>query len=464
MDLLIDSHAHLADPAFSDDLDEVVERAELSGISHVVGVAETIEDAEKTARLAERYDLLAPTIGIHPHRASAWSEQTAARLASLAKGGRLVAIGEIGLDYHYDFSPRESQRRAFREQLRLAKQVALPVIIHCREAFEDLAEILEDEAPLPRGGVLHCFSGTAEQARRIQDLGLHIGIGGMVTFRKQDDLRRVVAEAISLDRLLVETDSPYLAPEPRRGRRNEPAYVRYTAEKIAELRGIEPARLAQQTRRNAMDLFGLGPEIEPASIAYVLRDSLYLNITNRCTNNCVFCARTGDCRIGSYSLRLPREPTVAEIIAAVGEHPEKYAEVVFCGFGEPTLRLDVLLKVGKWLKSKGVRRVRLNTNGHGNAVHGRSIVEDLASVVDAVSVSLNAPDPEKYARLCRPEDKRFGLEEVCRFIGEAKSHFGEVVASAVAYPGVDMEECRALAENRLGVSFRRREYVPHETD
>ncbi|MBM3335767.1 YchF/TatD family DNA exonuclease, partial [Candidatus Sumerlaeota bacterium] len=400
MNLLIDSHAHLTDVAFRDDLVDVLERAALSGIDRVIAIAETLDDAERACGLARQFDMLAATAGVHPHKADSWSEQSAERLASMVSSGRFVAVGEIGLDYHYNFSDRENQKRAFVEQLRIARKSGLPVVVHCREAYDVLTEILSAETPLP-AGVIHCFIGTASDARELLAMGFHIGIGGAVTFRKADRLRQIVAEVVPLNRLLLETDSPYLAPEPVRGHRNEPAHLCRIAEAVAAVKSADLARLASATRRNAMELFHLGPELPPTSIAYTLRNSLYLNITNRCTNDCVFCARTRQCALAGYELRLEREPSVAEIIAAIGEKPDTCDEVVFCGYGEPTFRREAILWVGRWLKARGVRRVRLNTNGHGNALHGRSIVGELAEVVDAVSVSLNASDEDDYRRLCQ---------------------------------------------------------------
>jgi len=459
MDLLIDSHAHLTDKAFAPDLLDVLERAALAGVDRVVTVSESLDDAERVRQLACRYDMLVATAGVHPHRADSWSRQNAQQLESLLRSAVFAAVGETGLDWHYASSSRENQKSALREQIRLAKDFLLPIVLHCRDAYEDLIEILSAEAPLPAGGVAHCFCGTANDARRLLALGLYVGIGGVVTFHKADHLRQIVSEVIPLDRLLLETDSPYLAPEPMRSRRNEPAFVGHVAEAIARAKSADLATVAHHSRQNAAKLFRLGPEIPPSTIAYVLRNSLYLNITNRCTNDCVFCVRTRTCGLGDHNLRLERDPSPAEIIAAIGENPDSYDEVVFCGFGEPTFRLETILWVGRWLKSKGVRRVRLNTNGHGNAIHGRSIIGELATVVDALSVSLNAPTSAEYARLCRPSDmQRFNFDEVCRFIHQAQLAIGEVVATAVAYPGVDIEACRELAENHLGVRFRRRAY------
>ncbi len=470
--LLIDSHAHLTDKSFAEDLAEVLDRAAFAGVERIVTVAESLDDSRAVQALVRAEEMLAATAGVHPHRADSWSDQTAAAIAALAGAGSIVAVGETGLDYHYNFSTRENQQRAFREQIALAKSFGLPLVVHCREAHADLAAILGEHLPLPAGGVVHCFSGTADDARRFLDMGLYLGIGGPVTFRKADRLRQIVAEILPRDRLLLETDAPYLAPEPMRGRRNEPAYVARAAERIAQILrlAVSPSEVAAASRHNAMRLFRLGPDIPPSSIAYRLRNALYINLTNRCTNDCIFCARTHECSLAGYDLRLPREPSAGEVIAAIAEnlgipivgesHPTaNVAEVVFCGYGEPTLRLPTLLRVGRWLKSRRIRRIRLNTNGHGSVVHGRSIVRELASVVDAVSVSLNAGNAADYARLCRPAEARFHFEAVGQFIAEAKTAIAEVAASAVACPGVDMDACRRFAEETLGVRFRPRAYV-----
>ncbi|MCX8035677.1 MAG: YchF/TatD family DNA exonuclease [Candidatus Sumerlaeia bacterium] len=470
--LLIDSHAHLTDKAFAEDLDAVLDRAAFAGVERIVTIAESLDDSRAVQALVQADEMLAATAGVHPHRADSWSDTTAEAIAALAGAGSIVAVGETGLDYHYNFSTRENQQRAFRGQITLAKSVGFPLVIHCREAFADLAAILADHLPLPAGGVLHCFSGTADDARRFLDMGLHLGIGGPVTFRKADRLRQIVAEVLPLDRLLLETDAPYLAPEPMRGHPNEPAYVVRVAETIARVLSgdVSPDEVAAATRRNAMRLFRLGPDIPPDSIAYPLRNALYINLTNRCTNDCIFCARTHECSLAGYDLRLPREPSAGEVIAALaeklgiaaageGKPSAHFDEVVFCGYGEPTLRLPTLLRVGRWLKSRGVRRIRLNTNGHGNVIHGRSIVRELASVLDAVSVSLNAANAADYARLCRPAEARFCFEAVCQFIAEAKTAIAEVAASAVAFPGVDMDACRRFAGETLGVRFRPRACV-----
>ena len=192
-----------------------------------------------------------------------------------------------------------------------------------------------------------------------------------------------------------------------------------------------------------------------SKIAYRIRDSLYLNITNRCTNACIFCAKFKDFTVKGHHLRLEYEPTAAQVLAAIGD-PTRFQEVVFCGYGEPLIRLDLIREIAAWLKAKGVK-VRINTDGQANLVHGRNILPELEGLVDAVSVSLNAPDAETYQRLCRSKFGAQGYEAVKAFLVAAKGHIPSVTATAVGLPGVDMAACRRVAEE-LGVEFREREY------
>jgi TatD DNase family protein len=254
----------------------------------------------------------------------------------------------------------------------------------------------------------------------------------------------------------VETDCPYLAPVPHRGKRNEPALVRLTAEKVAELKGLTLADVARITTHNAERLFGIGSGDQQARIAYRIRDSLYLNITNRCSNRCSFCAKFDDFTVKGHFLRLEHEPSVREVLSAVGD-AAGCEEVVFCGYGEPLLRLDLVIAVARKLKQRGLR-VRINTDGQANLVHGRNILPELAGLVDSISVSLNAADAATYARLCNTPFGGSGFQAVCDFLREAPRHIPQVTASAVTVPGLDVAAVRRLAES-LGVSFREREYA-----
>jgi TatD DNase family protein len=252
---LVDSHCHLDMPEFDADRDEVVARAKEAGLIEVLVVGGVDENVahRRALDVAGRYGLPA-TAGVHPHEAKLADERIYDELRGLARDGRLVAIGEIGLDYHYDHSPRDVQREVFRRQIRLARDSGLPVVVHTREADGDTAEILQNEGAGETGGVIHCFTGGEELAERALAIGFYLSFSGIVTFPRAETIQHV-ARACPEDRLLVETDAPFLAPTPYRGRRNEPAFVREVARKVAELRGVEPRELASTVRRNYARLF-----------------------------------------------------------------------------------------------------------------------------------------------------------------------------------------------------------------
>jgi TatD DNase family protein len=257
---VIDSHCHLADETFAADLDAVIGRAQAAGVERVLTILEAGNDKE--AAQAGRLEAIWPevrfSIGVHPHQAHAFADD-AGRAGTLvreafAQTARARAVGEIGLDYHYDFSPREVQQAVFRVQVRLARELGRPVVVHTREADEDTIEILRDEGGGHVQGVLHCFTGGPSLARAGLDLGLYISLAGIITFPKAADLRETV-RAVPLDRLLIETDSPFLAPVPHRGKRNEPAFVGRVAATLADLHQIEAGEVARRTTANFHTLF-----------------------------------------------------------------------------------------------------------------------------------------------------------------------------------------------------------------
>jgi TatD DNase family protein len=230
----------------------VIQRAFDAGIRTMVavGTGEGPPDLEAGIRLADRYDALYATAGVHPHDAAKAGESDLRRLNELLQHPKVVAVGEIGLDYHYDFSPRETQRSVFRDQLAVAREAGKPIVIHTREAWDDTFAIVEREwAPYGLGGIMHCFSGNVDQARRALEMGFYISFGGIVTFPKATEIQQAARE-ISADRILVETDAPYLAPVPKRGKRNEPSFLTHTVAKIAELRGSTPEQIAASATAN----------------------------------------------------------------------------------------------------------------------------------------------------------------------------------------------------------------------
>jgi len=444
---LIDTHCHLDMSEFDNDREEVIARAKDAGFEALISVGSDFDSAARAIELAARHDFIYAAIGVHPHDAKDFSDEIYLEFASRARNGKVVAIGETGLDYHYDHSPRDVQREVFRKHLRLAKEAGLPVIVHSREAKEDTMAILA-ESGINRG-VLHCFSGDLDMAEQAMSMGLSISLAGPVTFKKSSRLREI-ARFIPDDYLLIETDAPYLSPEPCRGRRNEPSYLEYTARFIADLREISLDDLARITSLNAKQLFGIGPLPDRAEIAYQIRDSLYLNITNRCTNACSFCVKFRSDFVKGHRLRLSHEPTEEEITLSIGD-PSLYKEVVFCGYGEPLQRLDTVKGVALWIKERG-GRVRINTNGHANLIHKRNILPELKGIVDSISVSLDAHDEATYNRLCKPTYKN-AYAEVIRFIRQAKEFIPEVQATVVEIEGVDIEKCREIAA-QLGVKLR----------
>ncbi|HET6871606.1 MAG TPA: TatD family hydrolase [Sporolactobacillaceae bacterium] len=252
--MLFDTHTHLNAEQFEEDYKEVIERAREAGVSKMVVVGFDQPTIKRAMALIEQYDELYASVGWHPVDAIDLTEKDLDWIEALAKHPKVVALGEMGLDYHWDKSPVDIQKEVFRVQIQLAKKLKLPIIIHNREATQDIIQILDEEGAQDVGGIMHCFSADWEAAKHCLDMNFHISFGGPVTFKNADSTREV-AQKIPLDRLLIETDCPYLSPHPFRGKRNEPARVRLIAEQLAVLKGISLEELAQITTQNANRLF-----------------------------------------------------------------------------------------------------------------------------------------------------------------------------------------------------------------
>lgn len=254
---LVDSHCHLDDEKFDADREATIARAREAGVERMLAIAtgDGPPDLEVALRLARQHEFIYATIGVHPHDAAKATPETFDRLGELAREPKVLAIGEIGLDYHYDFSPRDVQRRVFTQQLELAARAQRPIVIHTREAWEETLALVRDHG-LPFGGIMHCFTGGPKEAEQALEFGFHLSFGGILTFPKADAVRQAAALTPE-DRLLVETDSPYLAPVPHRGKRNEPSFVVETARRLAELRDVTSEEIGQITTRNFDRLFRL---------------------------------------------------------------------------------------------------------------------------------------------------------------------------------------------------------------
>lgn len=253
---MIDSHAHIHDPKFDADRDAVVTRARDAGVERIVTVGCDLDDSRRAVDAAKRYALHA-SVGIHPHEAKDAPDDIAAAFVPLLASPDVVAVGETGLDFYYDHSPRDAQERVLRAQIGVAREHDLPLIFHVRDAHDRMIGVLREEMTPGMRGVVHCFTGDAEQARTyVEEFGLHLGIGGVLTFKTAGELRDAV-KAVGIAPLLLETDCPYLAPIPMRGKRNEPAYVRYTAEQLAQTLGTSHSSVVEVTANNAERLFRL---------------------------------------------------------------------------------------------------------------------------------------------------------------------------------------------------------------
>jgi TatD DNase family protein len=260
--IFVDSHCHIDGQEFDADRDEVIKRAEDAGVKMMLvvgtGAADDFDNFERAVRLAESRENIFASVGVHPHDAKTFDEAAEKRLIDLAKSSRkVVAWGEIGLDFYYDHSPRDVQEQVFRQQIGIARDLNLPIIIHSREADDETVRILTEECASNagfRGGVMHCFGGSARMAEDLMKIGFLISFAGNVTFKKAENLRQA-ARVVPLERLLIETDCPYLAPVPLRGRRNEPAYVVETARFLADFYGVELETLAERTTRNFVEFF-----------------------------------------------------------------------------------------------------------------------------------------------------------------------------------------------------------------
>lgn len=451
--MFIDTHSHIFLPNFDGEVDQIIERAKSAGVDYLIAPGIDIASSTQAVELSEKYDCVYAAVGVHPHDTIDWNDSYLEKLEELAKNKKVVAIGEIGLDYYYDFSPRDIQLQAFETQINLALKLNLPIIVHNREANDDVMALARKYKDSALRAQFHCFAGSVKDARELIEMHHFISFPGNVTFKNADGIREVVSR-VSIDNLLLETDSPFMAPVPHRGQRNEPAYIKLVAEKIAEIHKLTVEDVARSTSYNVHKLFGIGEGLK-LSFTYQISQSLYINVTNRCNAGCVFCDRKGEAVVKGYSLKMKKseEPDAEVYIREIGD-PKEFQEIVFCGYGEPTIRWDVVKKIANYVKSNG-GSTRLNTDGHGNYINKRDITPELKGLIDTVSISLNSADPEQYAKLMKVDPSMHA--EMLDFAKKAKE-FCHVVLSIVGISEVDAEAAKKLVTEEVGVDFREREY------
>lgn len=451
--MFIDTHAHLFYPNFNGEIEQILERAKKFNVDYIIVPGTDLASSAQAVELAEKYENIYAAIGVHPHDSKEWNDKIIYELNDLAKNKKVVAIGEIGLDYYYDFSPRNIQLKAFEEQIELALKLKLPIIVHNREADEDIMNITRKYKDSGLRAQYHCFGGTIKHARELIEMHHFISFTGNITFNNANSLRNTLSK-ISIENLLLETDSPFMTPVPHRGNRNEPSYIKFIAEKIAEIHNLTVEDVARTTSYNTYKLFGIGTK-PPLSITYKIGNSLYINITNRCNADCIFCDRKGEAVINGYNLKMKKseEPEAEAYINEIG-NPKQYKEIVFCGYGEPTIRWDVVKQIAKYVKDNG-GITRLNTDGHGSFINKRDITPELAGLIDVVSISLNSIDPIQYGKLMRINPSMHA--EMIDFAKKAKK-YSRVVMTIVGLSEVDSEAAKKFVTDELGVEFREREY------
>lgn len=452
--MFVDTHAHLFYENFKDDLDDVIKRAKENGVDYILVPATDITTAEETLKLCDNYDFIYAAVGIHPHDTKDWDDSLLSKIEQLAKHPKVVAIGEIGLDYYYDFSPKTQQIKALRSQIELALKLELPVIIHNRDSDEDMMEIISSYCSTGLKAQFHCFNASLNDAIEYMKMNHFISFTGNITFKKSDELRNILKH-IDLNHLLLETDSPFMTPVPHRGKRNEPSFVKLVAEKIAEVHNTSLEDIARITSLNAFRMFGIGSKPK-VSFTYKLGNSLYINVTNRCNADCVFCRRKEDPFLRGYNLGMKKseEPGADAYIKEIGD-PKQYDEIVFCGYGEPTIRWDLVKEIARYVKELG-GKTRLNTNGHGNFINRRDITPEMKGLIDVVSISFNTFNPGQYAEIMRVDELHF--YEMLDFAKKSKQFVEKVVMTVVDFDEIEIEKAKKVVEEEIGAEFRVRHY------
>ncbi|GAB6065064.1 YchF/TatD family DNA exonuclease [Aquifex pyrophilus] len=450
---MIDTHCHL-DLLKEKDREEALKDERLEYLINVGFDKKTIKNA---IEFASKYDKVYIAIGFHPHEADRVSDEDLSWLKKLAESNPKVrAIGEIGLDFYKNYSDPKKQEDIFRKQIGIARELGLPIVIHMRDAEKETIRILREERAYEVGGVMHCFTGSYETMKKAVDMGFFISYSGIITYKNAENLREIVKKTPT-SRILLETDSPFLAPQPVRGKPNKPKNIFYTAEVLAKLLpNTSLEDVDRMTTQNAKQAFNLNGEVKKNTITYVINNKLYINLTNKCNLHCVFCQRERERNfwVKGYWVWVDRDPSVEEVIREIGD-PKRYDEVVFCGYGEPTLRFSALKEIAKWVKERG-GRVRVDTNGLMFTFLPKEKLKELKGLVDTFSVSLNAPDDETYNKVCRPAQPE-AFNKVIEFIKEARRLGFEVIVSAVDYDGVDMKKTEKLVKS-LGAKWKPRTY------
>ena len=430
---MIDSHTHLDHPLFRDDIDDVVTRAVEEGVRAIVNIGYDPDSARATAGLVDKYPFVYGVVGTHPHNAAGHTLEYELELKTLLDRPRIIGVGEIGLDYYYDHSPRDVQRKVFRRMLWMARLKDKPVVIHCRDAESDVLDILASERMKFRG-IFHAFNHGPAVATRATELGFHLGIGGVATFKKSR--LADILHAIPLDRVVLETDCPYLAPAPWRGRRNEPGMVARVVDTLTRIHNVPPEDVVRQTTQN----FALAMRLEQKTLpppVYKIGNRVYIHTTPDLA---------------------PEK--LADLSAGVAD-AEMVEEAVICGFYEPLEHIGQVVAVAEKMHSEGVR-VRVMTGIRGHAAVGSDAVELLTGIADALTVRLYGATPEQHEKAVMSGMGDAAFESLTDFVAGAVGAGIETECLFVAVSKTKVELCAELAKS-LGAGCTVRKYRSLET-
>ena len=420
---MIDSHCHLNLDHFEDDREATLARAVTDGVVAFMNIGFDRPSLRQTLELLEQYPFFFGTAGVHPHDAASYEPSLDEELRGALQHPRVVAVGEIGLDFYRDIAPRETQIDVFKKMIALSREQGhKPIVIHCREAFNEVIETLISEGGTYRG-IFHAFSFGEAEARSVFQLGFHIGIGGVISY-KNARLAETVA-ALPLDKIVIETDSPYLTPHPWRGKRNEPAFVAHVLRTIARVKEMPVAEVDRITTQNYLDAMGLPPEALPRPV-YKIGEALYIQSA---------------------------AATPADLETIV---PEGLNEATLTGVVDPLDNMENTLALASRARELGLR-VRVNTSGFANQLAGRDVTTELAGIVDEINVTLFGVTHKEHDELAYPPAGVEGWEVIRDFVRCSVASKIETVCEFVATPGFKPEPCREFVR-ALGARYDIRMY------
>ena len=420
---MIDSHCHLNLDHFDDDRDITVARAVGDGVTAFMNIGYDRTSLRQTLELLDEYPFMFAAAGVHPHDTASYSPELDAEVRAALAHPRVVAVGEIGLDFYRDIAPREAQIDVFRKMIALSREMGhKPIVIHCRDAFNEVIETLLNEGGTYRG-IFHAFSAGEAEARSVFQLGFHVGIGGVITY-KNARLAETVA-VLPIEKIVIETDSPYLTPHPWRGKRNEPAFVTHVLRTIARVKNMTVAEVDRITTQNYLDAMGLGPEVLPRPV-YKIGDAVYIQSA----------AAT---------------PSDLDHVA-----PESVTEAILTGVVDPLENMENTLAISSRAREQGWR-VRVNTSGFANHAAGRDLTKELAGIANEIDVTLFGVNPRQHDELAYPTVGNEGWEVMRDFVRCSVASGIETVCEFVATPGFDAEPCREFART-LGARYDIRMY------